>query len=452
MPTTTRTVYLTDENGNALIDAHGNMRTLSFSPAQGYSYRLVERASIVSATYAQVVGYSTANGQTITGVENASEFDVGDFGIVQYAVSDRNNTIGYVTCEVTAVGTDSLTVNGIGISVAGADGQVTKEAIAEALGLTTAQIEQVVALSKILTVTADKVQIAADVEASSFIVLYLDDDFTYTTNESGVTITGLSEAGATKLAASGGNLVIPPMIDSQNVVAIADRAFLGKDILKSVTIGNGVEWIGTNAFWGCSGLTSVTIPDSVTSILDGAFWSCTSLTSVIIPDSVTGLGSDAFNNCTGLTSVTIGNSVPLIRNRAFSDCTSLKSVTIPNSVTTILNQAFENCTSLTSVTIPDSVTSIGANAFYGCNSLTTINIGNASIGNNAFYGCTKLTSTIIGKGVANIGNFAFKNCTGLASFAYEGTVAEWASVSKRIDWNAGCPFTVVHCSDGDVDV
>ena len=123
MPTTIRTVFLTDENGNPLIDEQRNMRTLSFSLMQGYSYRLVERASIVSATYAQVVGYSTATGQTIAGVENASEFDVGDFGIVQYAISDRNNTIGYVTCKVTAVGTDSLTVNGIGISVAGADGK-----------------------------------------------------------------------------------------------------------------------------------------------------------------------------------------------------------------------------------------------------------------------------------------------------------------------------------------
>ena len=123
MPTSTRTVYLTDENGNPLIDEQRNLRTLSFSLMQGYSYRLVERASIVSATYAQVVGYSTATGQTIAGVENASEFDVGDFGIVQYVISDRNNTIGYVTCEVTAVGTDSLTVNGIGISVSGADGK-----------------------------------------------------------------------------------------------------------------------------------------------------------------------------------------------------------------------------------------------------------------------------------------------------------------------------------------
>ena len=127
MPTTTRTVYLTDENGNPLIDEQRNLRTLSFSLMQGYSYRLVERASIVSATYAQVVGYSTATGQTISGVENASEFDVGDFGIVQYAISDRNNTIGYVTCKVTAVGADSLTVNGIGISVAGADGADGKD-------------------------------------------------------------------------------------------------------------------------------------------------------------------------------------------------------------------------------------------------------------------------------------------------------------------------------------
>lgn len=127
MPTTTRTVYLTDENGNPLIDEQRNLRTLSFSLMQGYSYRLVERASIVSATYAQVVGYSTATGQTIAGVENASEFDVGDFGIVQYVISDRNNTIGYVTCEVTSVGADSLTVNGIGVSVSGADGADGKD-------------------------------------------------------------------------------------------------------------------------------------------------------------------------------------------------------------------------------------------------------------------------------------------------------------------------------------
>jgi hypothetical protein len=56
-----------------------------------------------------------------------------------------------------------------------------------------------------------------------------------------------------------------------------------------------------------------------------AFSDCTSLTSVTITDGVTFIGDSAFQYCTGLTSVTIPASVTDISNRAFFYCAGLRS-------------------------------------------------------------------------------------------------------------------------------
>ena len=117
--------------------------------------------------------------------------------------------------------------------------------------------------------------------------------------------------------------------------------------LTSVTIPNGVTYIGASAFYGCENLKSVTIPNSVTSIGNSAFRGCKNLTSVIIPNGVTSIGSYTFYDCRNLTSVIIPNGVTSIGNEAFSFCDNLKSVTIPNSVTYIGAGAFFDCDNLT---------------------------------------------------------------------------------------------------------
>ena len=139
-----------------------------------------------------------------------------------------------------------------------------------------------------------------------------------------------------------------------------------------LTIGEGIEKIGSYAFADCDSITSVIIGDIVTSIGKGAFTACDSITSAIIGNNVTSIGNSAFDDCSSLTSVTIGDSVTKIGSYAFYGCSSLTSVTIPDSVTTIGSEAFYDCSSLTSVTIPDSVTSIGDYAFYRCNSLKEV--------------------------------------------------------------------------------
>ena len=245
------------------------------------------------------------------------------------------------------------------------------------------------------------------------------------------------------------NLMIPKSVLYEGytfkVTSIGESAFKNCTSLTSVTIGNSVTSIGNEAFYGCTSLTSVTVPDSVTSIGDYAFCNCTSLTSVTIPDSVTSIGDYAFCNCTSLTSVTIPDSVTSIGYSAFRGCTSLTSVTIPDSVTSIGDAAFSDCTSLTSLTISDSVTSIGKYAFSGCTSLTSITIPDSvtSISYSAFENCTSLSSVTIGNSVTSIGSSTLSGCSNLKSVNYNGTKAQWKSISGY-----GNVSQIIKCTDG----
>ena len=113
---------------------------------------------------------------------------------------------------------------------------------------------------------------------------------------------------------------------------------------------------------------------------------------------------------------------------AYSD---LKSIVIPDTVTYIDGGAFE-ASHLTSVVIPDSVTIISS---------------------HTFESCENLLSVVIGKGVMEIYYEVFAGCRALASITYNGTMEQWEQIDfAGDDWNAGVPATVVHCTDGDVEI
>ena len=103
--------------------------------------------------------------------------------------------------------------------------------------------------------------------------------FSYTTNNGTITITGYTGPG--------GAVAIPDTINGRAVTRIGDHAF-NSGSLTSVTIPDGVTIIGNYAFQYCTSLASVTIPDSVTSIGNNAFSYCTSL-SVITVDALNSL-------------------------------------------------------------------------------------------------------------------------------------------------------------------
>lgn len=298
--------------------------------------------------------------------------------------------------------------------------------------------------------------------------------FTFTTNNNALTITGWTGAG--------GYVEIPSFTNGLPVIEIGDNAFYLKTGITNVIIPSSITSIDSQAFLDCFGLISVAIGNNVTNIGSYAFWRCSALISVTIPSNTTSIADRAFCSCTKMASInvdplnanyctmdgvlfdkkvsmliqypggknggyTIPNSVIKIGDYAFFDCAALTSVTIPYGVTYIGYRAFSLCSSLEaynvdlmnsayssidgvifnseqskivlfpaarhgSYTISNSVTSIESEAFAFCYWLTNVTICNSvtNIGDKAFDGCTRLTSFIIPDSITSIGLGVFSAC------------------------------------------
>ena len=120
MPTITK--FLTNSNGKMLVDSTtGKPLSLTIDVVDGLSIRLAERDA-VSTTYSTFASYSTTS-QTYSNITNASEFAVGDVAILQWTITDRDNTAGIIFAEVSAVSSNSITAKGLGMAVKGDSGE-----------------------------------------------------------------------------------------------------------------------------------------------------------------------------------------------------------------------------------------------------------------------------------------------------------------------------------------
>jgi hypothetical protein len=267
--------------------------------------------------------------------------------------------------------------------------------------------------------------------------------FTFTTNNGSITITGYT--------GSGGSVVIPATINGIPVTSIGGIGLRG-------------------AFANCPTLTSVTLPTNLVSIGIHAFFSCPNLTNVLIADGITNIGAYAFTLCTSLTTITVDTNNPafssvagVLFNRNQTTLVQypgglLGSYMIPSTVTSIGDEAFQN-TFLTNIIIPDSVTNIGNNAFGADTNLVTVTLPKSivGIGTGDFLYCTSLKAIIVdtndpaysslggvmfdkgqtmliqypeaGSGsyiipgsVTNIGYLAFAECSGLSGVTIPNSV------------------------------
>ncbi len=204
-----------------------------------------------------------------------------------------------------------------------------------------------------------------------------------------------------------------------------------RELIKTVTISEGVTSLGDYSFAWCENLQSIELPEGLTNIGRYAFCTCRSLQSINIPEGVLYIGDDTFFECSSLESVTLPERLTSIGDYAFYYCGSLQGIYIPENVTSIGDRAFSLCGQLTAInvdennvsyssldgvlfdkekttliaypggkedissyTILDSVTSIGIDAFKANFSLQSINIPEtvSSIDETAFEDCRQLTA------------------------------------------------------------
>lgn len=79
-----------------------------------------------------------------------------------------------------------------------------------------------------------------------------------------------------------------------------------------------------------------------------------------------------------------------------------------------------------------------------------------AIGNEAFKYFHALRTVILFKGLKSIGDHAFEGCVNLKNIIFNGTMSEWNQIEKAKHWTGEgedlIAASVVHCSDGDVEI
>lgn len=244
---------------------------------------------------------------------------------------------------------------------------------------------------------------------------------------------------------------------------ILARAFEECEELDSLSLPEGVRYIGTAAFQSCTALQSVTFPASLRIIESSAFsfcekltdavfpigvekicrsaFSCASVGHVSLPESLRHIGWGAFSHytCTNHTrygggfyygsdenpytvlagaeddieSIEVHKDTKIILDRVFFDNKILRSVTLPHGLIQIGDDAFRQCYALENITLPESVCEIGEAAFASCTVLKEITMpkGEIILGEGAFMGCEALTE--ISLPACNVQSYTFSGCTAL---------------------------------------
>ena len=283
------------------------------------------------------------------------------------------------------------------------------------------------------------------------------------------------------------NLKIPSTLDGKKVTAIGETVFMRRDELKTVTVPDGVQTIGSFAFAYCYNLKSVSLPNGLKDIARGAFNNCNMLTEPQIPETVTHVGSDAFtesgydvaanykNNTLYLNGWMIGASDKLTNVDSFQvaegtvgladdafPSTNLTTLQLPASLCYIGEGAFINCSELKTVqlaanntalavqdnvlynadktclylyprgkkesvyTAPSTLTTVAPYAFYCNDMIQSVSLPNSvtHIGNHAFASCSELVSAPLPTGLTSIGDCCFMYCYHLQNVTLPTGVTE----------------------------
>lgn len=205
------------------------------------------------------------------------------------------------------------------------------------------------------------------------------------------------------------DMVIPSLIAGKEIIGIAQNAFKGCVTVKRVRISEGIEIIENCAFKECKSLENVDLPTTLKKIGSqtsdygvGAF-QYTDLKSITIPQGVDFIGPCTFQGCFHLRSVTLPDGIKTIHRDTFDYCSGLDTIDLPRGLQIIEKNAFRECKKLTEIRIPVGTQIIEEDAFaksglttvyipptvvqIGCqdpNSFTVRMMGDGTFGYNAF--------------------------------------------------------------------
>lgn len=232
------------------------------------------------------------------------------------------------------------------------------------------------------------------------------------------------------------------------------------DTITSVTIKDGVKFVGTDAFYYHKLLREANIPKSVVGFAKGAFEGCKEMPLKDVEFKANYLG-------TADDWAQIYFSEPSSNPIFYSKKLYLNGKLIKDLVLTtpeISQYSFFDC-DFETLTLAEGVEVIGKSAFQACNYyiskpnyvyyFTSLTLPSTltTIEHSAFRNCSNLKNITMPKSVVKIGTHAFANCHDLGLFYYEGTTKDWKAIALGYGWTFGAErLSQVRCDDGIVAI
>jgi len=219
------------------------------------------------------------------------------------------------------------------------------------------------------------------------------------------------------------NLVIPEQIEGCPVTRIAEGAFAGCDVLKTVEMPNSVVEVGESTFRSCSSLEMIKLSDSLKNIPRDFCYLCKNLKEIEFPQALQTIEWGAFADNEKLERVVL-KSAKTIGGRAFYRCKNLREVVFPDNLEQIGEQAFSDCDLLNEVVFQNGLKKIDTYAFAGCSTITEIIMPDSLelLGENAFDSCTSLVRIELSKGLKQLPRALFYRCTALEKIVVPGNI------------------------------
>jgi len=215
-----------------------------------------------------------------------------------------------------------------------------------------------------------------------------------------------------------GRVVIPAQVVnnevSYKVVALADTAFKGCDLVTGIVLPASIKSVGRNIVDNCFNLTSFDVAAGSTSysVADGILFSADGSELVCCPPAKAGdytlpagvksIAPAAFSSCKNLHQLVLPEGLKDIPAYAFYECWGLANVKFPKSLETIGDYAFDG-TIIQFLIFDRNLKSIGANAFARSSMVECICLGSkpAELGTNAFGDEMKYTRLYVPAGYSS---------------------------------------------------
>ena len=187
---------------------------------------------------------------------------------------------------------------------------------------------------------------------------------------------------------------------------------------------------------------------------ESPFWENENIKSLVVSEGITAIGDSVFERCSNMETASFPNTLTSIGKRAFFMYTTggLKSLNLPASVTKIGEKAFTNI-SATSLVMPETLTELGTYLFMDSNTLQSVRVECAEIPAFCFVNCSRLNQMTLSRNVKKIGSHMINYCSLLREITYEGSLADWAAVTKLGNWDghvgmSSGSLAKIQCLDG----